>query len=258
MNQSIGIVGAKEINRNGTPKVNIDGQWYFANNIDSSGISPGQRIDFEWDTFGDGGKHKSIKSWGLSANQPTAEEVAASKPQERKPWGGKPGGGGFPGRGQDRGLEIDLQCMRFVGQVVGSAIEAKQIQHSDNLQDWVTKAYDAIKFAKSWGATAPAPAQTATPAGPPKQTPQGSAQPSTTRLRPTGNFGWGQKYKETPWHALTMASLVWFRDESNAPAGIKSMCRDEIFFREKDDQAAKALEPQQPAVDPDFDEDIPF
>lgn len=258
MTQNIGIVGAKEINANGKQKICIDGQWYYGGNTDVSNLNVGQRVDFEWNTFGAQNNLRGLQSWALTPNQPTQAEIDAAKPQERKPWAGKGGGGGFA-RGQDRGLEIDLQCMRFLGQVVGSAIEAKQIQHPDSLKTWVQGAYEAIKFAKSWGATAPAPAQTATPAGPPKQTPQGStAQASTTRIRPTGSFGWGQKYKDTPWNLLSMATLLWMRDESGAPAGIKSMCRDEIFFREKDDQAAKALEPQQAPAEPDFDDDIPF
>lgn len=254
MSQSIGIVTAKEVNQNNKQKIRIDSDWYFAGNTDVSQLNVGQRISFDWNTFGAQNNLRGLQAWGLTPDQPTPEEVAAAKPQERKPWAGKPGGGGFA-RGQDRGLEIDLQCMRFVGQVVGSAIEAKQILHEDNIAGWVTKAYDAIKFAKSWGATAPAPVQAATSAGPPKQTPQGSTPPGP--VRPTGNFGWGEKCRNIPWNVMEKGKLEWFIDKSTAPSDIKTKCKDELYFRELDAQRATALAPQQDPPD-DFDDQIPF
>lgn len=256
MTQSIGIVGAKEVNNNGKQKICIDGQWYYAGGTDVSNLNVGQRIDFEWNTFGAQNNLRGLQSWGLTPNQPTPEEIAAAKPQERKPWAGKGGGGKPP---PDRGLEIDLQCMRFMGQTVAGALEKDLIRNQADLQAWVKGAYEAIKFAKSWGATAPAPAQqTATSAGSPSQTPQGSSTDTgagkPVRVRPTGKFGFGNKHRETAWNQMTANDLNWFIDKSTAPSDVKTRCKDELWFREQDKPVAD-VDP--PGTD-DFDDDIPF
>jgi hypothetical protein len=149
--------------------------------------------------------------------------------------------------------------MRFCGQIVASAMEKGNINTLAELKAWTNGAYEAIKFAKSWGATAPVPATpsqaNATPAGSPPQTPQGG-----TRVRPTGNFGYGTKQKDTPWNTMPTRDLTWWKDESKAPADVKAKCADELWFREEDQKKSKAiLDSQVVPRDADFDDqDIPF
>jgi hypothetical protein len=42
----IGIVGAKDVSKNGKQKLNINGKWYFAGRCDTSALQVGNRIDF--------------------------------------------------------------------------------------------------------------------------------------------------------------------------------------------------------------------
>lgn len=276
MNQtSIGIVTAKEVNDNGKQKIRIDKDWYYAGKCDVSGLDIGKRISFEWNTFGNNPERplKGLQSWGFTPDQPTLQEAEAATAAASAPRGGGKGGWkGGGGRGSDRSLEIDLQCMRFVGQVVGTAIEKGLISTpkggvaSSDLAHWVTSAWDAIKFARALGGSAPVPAESplkqanATAGTTPKQAPQGGSSKTTGPVpRPTGDFGYGEKFKATPWNVMDAARLRWFRDESNAPKDVKDKCDAELKARAEEERRAQDHQQQMSQDGPDdFDDDIPF
>lgn len=263
----IGIVGEKKLSTNGKPMVHIDGRWYFAGRCDVSMINVGQRLDFAWSTFGSDPEKPlyGLDSWAMSPNQPTPAEVDAAKASAApKPkWGGR-AGGGSP---KDRATEIDLQCMRFVGQVIGALIEKGAIGHTNELKAAAKEAWDAISFTRALGGSAPAPAnpsyagQNANRAGSPLQSPQGGLPPvSHERVRPTGLFGAGEKFKDIPWNVMEIGKLQWVVDKSTFSPDVKKKAADELWFREQDKMRADAVQAQMsPPQDPDdWDSDIPF
>jgi len=272
-NSSIGIVTAKETNDNGNLKLRIDKDWYYAGKCDVSGISVGKRITFEWNTFGNNPERplKGIQSWGFTPDQPTPQEAEAATAAASAPRGGGKGGWkGGGGKGTDRSLEIDLQCMRFVGQIVGGLVEKGYITNAPDehlagrLARAAKAAWDAISFTRALGGSAPASADTplkqATAGTTPQQAPQGGAPPkaaSEPAPRPTGLFGYGTKFKDTPWNVMEGKRLQWFRDspDSRAPADIRAKCDAELKAREEELRKAESYAQQDSQ---DFDDDIPF
>jgi hypothetical protein len=278
----IGIVVEKKNSGRGTPMLKIGSQWYVAGNLDVSGVNVGHKLDFEWKELPSNDSSRppmrGIQKWAFTPDQPTPVEVEAAKAASAPK--GKlfvKGGGGFS-KEKDRDLEIDLQCMRFVGQICGAAIEKGLITQigAGSLEQWATGAWNAIKFTRALGGTAPAPAtsssgQNATPAGSPQQPPQGGPPPAPSppppqlfvgnpnNPRPTGLFGYGKKYKDTPWNVLETSNLQFFLG-SNAPAEVKQKCADELWHREQ--EKLRADQVQQSMAGPedpnDWDSDIPF
>lgn len=256
-----GIVTSKETNNNGKQKICIDGQWYYAGRCDVSSLQVGNRIDYEWNTFGNDPNKplKGLQSWGLSANQPTADEVKTAQAAAAPKLRGKGGWGGGGGR-NDRSLEIDLQCMRFVGQIVAATIEKVGALDNMALKSTAKAAWDAISFARDLQGPAPAPVQQSGsgPSAAPRQqqAPKPAEQPAE-RVRPTGNLGYGNKFKDTPWNVIPVANLQWFRDNANSE-DVRKKAADELWFRERDTQRVAAYTPDTPNPDDDFDDDIPF
>ena len=75
-----------------------------------------------------------------------------------------------------------------------------------------------------------------------------------SRLRPTGNFGYGKKFVDTPWNVMLGSQLEWFRDAERTPGLIREKCEAELAWRAYEE--AKAEQHRIP-VDTTFDDKIP-
>jgi hypothetical protein len=121
-----GVVNERGASQRGTPKLKIDGTWYVASKLNLDGIESGSRVEFEPSTFpGQNGPVKCINS---------IRPVQAS------------GGGGAPAKVAN--AVSDDATMRFISNIVGSAVTAKTITEPAQIAAW----YQAAKMA----ATAPA------------------------------------------------------------------------------------------------------
>lgn len=86
---------------------------------------------------------------------------------------------------------------------------------------------------------------------------------NTPISRPTGLFGYGKKFPETPWNVMKLEDLEWFRDAERVPPAIRAKCRAEIAWREQEiealdivrDREREQLEKEAAAG---FDDNIPF
>lgn len=72
-------------------------------------------------------------------------------------------------------------------------------------------------------------------------------------LRPTGLFGYGKKFVDTPWNLMAFSQLEWFRDADRTPAMVRDKCRAEIAWRAHESAKADAL---RKPVDTVFDDQI--
>ena len=122
----IGTVQEKGLSKNGKPKIKIDGKWYFAGRCDISQIYPKNVVEFSSSTFGEGGKFNGLESIVAAANTQPAQSKAA----EPSPY-------------------IDEAEMRFISNVVGSAITAKSCDSPDQVLSWAKAAQGALHALKT-------------------------------------------------------------------------------------------------------------
>ncbi len=120
----IGTVQEKGVSKNGKPKIKIDGKWYFAGRCDISSIQPGQKIDFASSTFGEGGKFSGLDSWALVPSS-TAQPSATLS--------------GY----------MDESELRFVSNVVGSAITGGACKEPTQVLSWAKAAQGALHALKT-------------------------------------------------------------------------------------------------------------
>lgn len=119
-----GVVNERGASQRGTPKLKIDGTWYVASKLNLDGIESGSRVEFEPGSFpGQNGPVKCINSIRpVVGNNGTPAKAATAV--------------------------SDDATMRFISNIVGSAVTAKTITEPSQIAAW----YHAAKMA----ATAPA------------------------------------------------------------------------------------------------------
>jgi hypothetical protein len=116
-----GTVQELGASQNGKPKVKIDGTWYFVQS--NNGMNVGSAIEFDPDTFEISGKtFNKIKAWGpaarSSANNPPVSQQAGGLPEPQ---------------------------LRFISNVVGSAIASGAIKAPEHIAGWFEAAKDALE-----------------------------------------------------------------------------------------------------------------
>lgn len=104
---------------------------------------------------------------------------------------------------------------------------------------------------KSSGAVAPAP-----PA-PRREIPVGhDGKPRV--MRPTGAFGYGKKFYETPWGVMLKRDLEWFRGADRTPNTIRNQIDAELAWRDYEtSQLDAAKEREREELKKPFDDQIP-
>lgn len=127
----IGTVQELGASKNGKPKVKIDGIWYFAGRCDISTVKPGNVLDFTFSEFGEprnGKRMRGLDNWAFTsqASIPHAAEVQAKL--------GEPAPSNY----------IDEAELRFISNVVGSAISAGTLKEPQDVTKWAIAARGAL------------------------------------------------------------------------------------------------------------------
>lgn len=116
---TIGTVNEFCRSRSGKPQVKIDGQYYFVGKCNIDGMAVGDQIDFESNLFGDRGTLKGLQKWKKAGPAPVKANGNA-------------------------GAVSDDAEMRFISNVVGSAIAAGAIKSPKEITAWYWGAKDAM------------------------------------------------------------------------------------------------------------------
>lgn len=126
-----GTVQERCSSRNGKPQLKIGGKYIFVGRCNTDGIDKGSYVEYETNTFGDGGKLTGL----LSIRLAKSSNGSASP-------GPTPAGG------------FDGDELRFISNVVGSAIMAKSVGSPTEVKGWALAAREALEALKA----VPAPA----------------------------------------------------------------------------------------------------
>lgn len=112
------VVQKKEFTKNGAAKYQIDGGWYFVSRgIQTQGLEPGASINFKWEEFGDDrgrGRPRTITSWA-----PATQERSSAN-----------------GSAPTASTITDVDILRSVSNIVGSACHAGTIKTAEELEKW--------------------------------------------------------------------------------------------------------------------------
>lgn len=126
-----GVIQKKEFSKNGAPKFQISGTWYFANrSVDLKGLEPGANIEYQWEEFGDDrgrGRPKTITSWKPASNG-SAGNTATSSPS---------------------GVVTDFNILQSVSNVVGRIGQSGLIKTPEELEKWCVAARMGLTRAMS-------------------------------------------------------------------------------------------------------------
>lgn len=117
-----GVVQKLGKTRNNAPTVTIDGQSYFYGRDVKSFPEVGQKIEFEWEHFGDDrgqGRPRSIQKWRPVVNGTTGQPETGS-------------------------TISDVDVLRSVSNVVGSACAAGTIKDPVELEKWFVVAFAGL------------------------------------------------------------------------------------------------------------------
>lgn len=131
-----GVVQATEFTKKGAKKFQISGQWYYAGRCKTDGLDVGSEIEFNFAEFGEDqgrGRLKGLEWWkpiqGGQRNGTNATGNAANQPQ-------KP---------QERVSPLvtitEVDVLRSVSNVVGSACAAGTVKSPEELEKWFIAAW---------------------------------------------------------------------------------------------------------------------
>lgn len=122
---STGTVNETGRSQKGAPKLKIDGRWYFAGRCNVDGISAGDSVEFEGAAFGKDQRGNDL--WGLNKIRPLPKAAA---------------------NGTNKGAVSDDAEMRFISNVVGSALTGGKCESPDDVAAWALGAQRALKALK--------------------------------------------------------------------------------------------------------------
>ena len=133
-----GVVQATEFTKKGAKKFQISGQWYYAGRCKVDGLDVGSEIEFNFAEFGEDqgrGRLKSLEWWkplkGNPSQQPAPRNGAAT-----------------PHKPQDRVSTVvtitDVDLLRSVSNVVGSACAAGTVKSPEELEKWFVAAWSGL------------------------------------------------------------------------------------------------------------------
>lgn len=122
------VVQKKEFSKNGVPKFQVDGHWYFIEReVQTQGLEPGASINFKWREFGEDrgrGRPRTITSWA-----PAAQQASRSS----------------NGPSASPSVISDVDVLRSVSNVVGSACAAGTVKTPEELQEWFVAAWAGLQ-----------------------------------------------------------------------------------------------------------------
>lgn len=109
-----GVVQKKDFTKNGAPKFQVSGTWYFlGRDTQPKEFPEGSTIEFDFEEFGDDrgrGRPRAIKRWALAQKS--------------------------LGNSQSGSTLSDVDYLRSVSNIVGSACQAGKIATPEELEKW--------------------------------------------------------------------------------------------------------------------------
>lgn len=114
-----GVVQKIEFSKKGAKKLQIAGAWYFTGKTNTDALKVGDKIDFEFEEFGEDrgqGRLKGLQSW-------------------------KPVVNGVTGKPETGSTVSDADILRSVSNVVGSACAAGSVKEPEDLEKWFVAAW---------------------------------------------------------------------------------------------------------------------
>lgn len=124
----LGTVQERTTSRNGKPQLKINGKYIFVGRCNTDGIDKGSYVEYETNTFGNDGKLTGLLSIRL------AQQNGGAKSN-----GSQPAAPSF----------FDGDELRFISNVVGSAIMAKSAGSPTDVKGWALAAREALEALKS-------------------------------------------------------------------------------------------------------------
>jgi hypothetical protein len=146
------VVQKKEFSRNGAPKFQIDGSWYFIEReVQTQGLEPGASINFKWREFGEDrgrGRPKTITSWAPATSQNDRRDSYAEQANYRQ---GGQNTGNLQSQEYSKPLSTitEVDILRSVSNVVGSACSAGVVKTPEELEKWCVAARFGLTRAMS-------------------------------------------------------------------------------------------------------------
>jgi hypothetical protein len=143
-----GVVQATEFTKKGAKKFQISGQWYYAGRCKVDGLDVGSEVEFNFAEFGEDqgrGRLKGLEWWkpipkGQAANGASQAEYARQATVKQ---GGRPAG-----NPQDRVSTVvtitDVDVLRSVSNIVGSACAAGTVKSPEELEKWFVAAWAGL------------------------------------------------------------------------------------------------------------------
>lgn len=111
--------------RKGAPQVKIDGKYYFVGKCNIDGLTPGDKIEFESNTFGDRGTLHGLQTWRL-AGTPQRSNGHAPAPAAAAP------------------SSVDGDHLRYASNVVANAIQVGLIKEPRDITKWYWGAMESM------------------------------------------------------------------------------------------------------------------
>jgi hypothetical protein len=138
------VVQAKEFSRNGAAKYQIDGKWYFIDRaVQTQGLEPGASINFQWKEFGEDrghGRPKTITSWAPA----TSGNGSYAREQRGAQHSGARHAGNVAQPPQPVSTITEVDILRSVSNVVGSACAAGTVKSPEEVLKWCVAAYSGL------------------------------------------------------------------------------------------------------------------
>jgi hypothetical protein len=139
-----GVIQSMEYSKKGAPKFQINGSWYYAGRCKVDGLHVGAAIEFESKPFGDRGTLNGMEWWKPAQGQPAngAAQTEYAR-QATVTQGGKPAG-----NPQDRVSPMvtitEVDVLRSVSNIVGSACQAGTVKSPEELEKWFVAAWAGL------------------------------------------------------------------------------------------------------------------
>lgn len=129
-----GVVQAIEFTKKGAKKFQVSGAWYYAGRCKVDGLEVGAEIEFAFQEFGEDqgrGRLKGFDWWKL---------ITRGQTQARQ---------NVPQSGQERVSQVitttDVDVLRSVSNIVGSACAAGTIKTPEELERWFVGAWAGLQ-----------------------------------------------------------------------------------------------------------------
>jgi hypothetical protein len=130
-----GVVQAREFTKKGAAKYQINGAWYYAGRTKTDGLEVGLAIEFGFEEFGEDQGRGRLKglSWWKPVTRGQSQASSSGVPQKS------------PGRATTVSTVTEVDILRSVSNIVGSACHAGTVKTAEELLKWCIAAAAGLR-----------------------------------------------------------------------------------------------------------------